>query len=56
MEPPEIRATLIAWLKQYMNDFCTPEGFAEYHGISKVEAIAILRIASHVEDSKHPDQ
>jgi hypothetical protein len=39
-----LKQTLAAYYRQYLNEFLTPVRFAQYHGMSKDQALTILSL------------
>jgi hypothetical protein len=39
-----LKQTLAAYYRQYLNEFLTPVRFAQYHGMSKDQAVTILSL------------
>jgi hypothetical protein len=53
-----MKETLAAYYRQYLNEFLTPVRFAQFHGISKDQALTILSLGRvfHEQGAEKPHQ
>jgi hypothetical protein len=51
-----LREQFVEWYLDFVNNFLTLDGFAEYYGISRDQAEQVVKLGKQIHETPHPEE